>query len=184
MSVGTSGGGPGMLPPPVPGQVAPSSAAVPDWLQPILAQYGGGGYQYTPEDLQAIANYEMQQQMQLQFGQQQYQDAYLQQKGRELDLNSAQLDQMQKEFAFQSGPYWDWFKNDAFQFEKDKLGMEKQLSQDQLVNSANSTISSRYAMEANKSQAQAAQWQAMQAMGLVGTQAVAADNSSRPFAGF
>jgi hypothetical protein len=154
----------------------------PDWLVPILSQYGSTGYQYTPEDLQAIANWAQQMQMQTSVGQLQYQQDYLAEKSKELDLSAQQQDQMAKEFAFQSGPYWDWFKNDAFQFEKDKLGMERQLSADQLtmsgnqvamsandlVRSANQTLATQWQTDAAKAQAQATQWQAMQAMGLGG----------------
>lgn len=166
----TPGGGSGAgLPPADPNAAPPpNNAPVPDWLKPILASYGSGGYQYTPEDLQAIATWANDMQMQTQMGQLQYSQDYLAEKSKELDLTSQQQDQMAKEFAWQSGPYWDWYKNDAFQYEKDKLGMEKQLSADQLTQSANQTLASQWQSEAAKATAQANQWQAMQAMGIGG----------------
>ena len=182
---GTGGGGDGTT------AASTPDPTKPPFLQSIYDQgYGTGtGYTYTPEDLQAIANWYQDMQMRLQFGQAKYEGDFLKLKGRELKLNVAQQKQMEDEFQWRTGEYWNWFKDEAFQYEKDKLGMEKQLSADQLamsgnqlkmsrnqvamshddlVRSANSTLASQYNLDATKAQSKAAIYQALKDLGVAG----------------
>lgn len=137
---------------------------MPDGLWNLISQYY---YEMTPEDINATNTATVNATLQQALEEQQYQRDYLALKQQELAFNQQQMAQMQKEFEFQSGPYWDFFSGDYFEFQKQIEANRVTMSNDDVARSKNATLSTMYQTEAAKAQAEAAKLGAMAQMGLV-----------------
>ncbi len=156
--------------------------ALMDFLEPFL-----GTAPMTPEQIEAFGTAMTMGEMDLAAQEMMYQWAFLDLKADELGFSQSQLAQAKEEFEFQSGEYWDWFKGDYFEFQKEmeanqvamsnnqkamsdnQLLMSKDqllMSKDDVMRSANSTLASQSQAEAAGYQAEAARYQAMVQMGL------------------
>lgn len=87
-------------------------------LEQIIELGGEWAEKLTPETIAAISQYILVSGIGQQIGQMQYQDDFLALKAQELQLSEQQLQRMQEEFEFQSGPYWDFMKGDWFEFQQ------------------------------------------------------------------
>ena len=108
---------------------------LPDWLQNIYD--GGGNFELTDEDILAIGQYLLYAGVQDQVANQQYKEDFLNLKNKELGLNDLQLQQAQKEFEFQSGPYWDWYSGEYMDFQKQQAANQMAMSDNQVKMSDN-----------------------------------------------
>lgn len=152
---------------------------LPDWLQKIYDE--GANFELTDEDILAIGNYLLYAGVQDQIANQQYKEDFLKLKNRELGLNDLQLQQAQKEFEFQSGPYWDWYKGEYFDFQKQQAANEMAMSNNQksisdnqvrisgddVLKSANYLQQSRYNTEQALMGLQMAKYNAWSQLGMI-----------------
>lgn len=158
---------------------------MPDAIWQMISPYY---YQMTPDDILATGQAQVNMSIEQQLQEQQYQKDYLSLKQQELGLSADQTAQAQREFGFQSGPYWDFFSGDYFEFQKqveaNKVTMsnnQAKMSGDQVAISGNQVLQSeqdidksknyalaqQYQTDAAKAQSEAAILQAYASMGLV-----------------
>lgn len=127
----------------------------PDWLDDILGSYD---YPLTPADLDALANATMTRQIDLEDRQYGLDSRALDLASRDQDLKAMdqhlailqndyltkqlglqgdQLARAQKEFEFQSGPWWDWYVNEKFPGDMEIARNQVQMSKLNLKNAQN-----------------------------------------------
>src|SRR3990167_5821559 len=145
-----------------------------EWLNQILSM--GQQYQLTDEDIANLSQmmlyqnaYQGQQQFDLSnrefdLGNREidYKNDYLNFQTQELGLRGMELEQAMKELEFQSGPYFEFYKENEIA----KLQASTQQSQDDVARSANYLQQQRYGTEAAGYNRDIARYQAMQALGL------------------
>lgn len=135
----------------------------PDILQTILANAGSGNYQLTPDQLSTINNYFLQAGIGLQAGQLDYQNRYLDYLNKQEGLGEGQLAQAQQQLQFQTGPYWQWYKDVYFPAQQKMSDNQLGISNDQLGISANQLASSAQDVHKSVNYALAQQYQTQQA---------------------
>lgn len=152
-----------------------------DWIQGIIAL--GGNYTLTEDDMAKLANYWSMQsayQQDRQFDLQgraydvqedelAYRMDYNQFLRDELGYKGDQLEFAKKQFEFQSGPEFEFYKQErAMQHDAEMKGYESQMQQsaDDVLRSSNYLQQQRYATEAAGMQRDMARFQSAQAMGL------------------
>lgn len=152
-----------------------------DWIQGIIAL--GGNYTLTEDDMAKLANYWSMQsayQQDRQFDLQgraydvqedelAYRMDYNQFLRDELGYKGDQLEFAKKQFEFQSGPEFEFYKQErTMQHDAEMKGYESQMQQsaDDVLRSSNYLQQQRYATEAAEMQRDMARFQSAQAMGL------------------
>src|SRR3990167_2862263 len=138
-----------------------------EWIQSLLSM--GQQYKLTDEDIANLSQmmlyqqaYQGQQQFDLGNREIDYKNDYLNFQTQELGLRGMELEQAMKELEFQSGPYFEFYKEN----ELAKLQASTQQSQDDVARSANYLQQQRYGTEAAGYNRDIARYQAMQALGL------------------
>ena len=138
-----------------------------EWIQSLLSM--GDQYQLTEEDIATLGQmmlyqqaYQGQRQFDLGNREVDYKNDYLNFQTQELGLRGMELEQAMKELEFQSGPYFDFYKENEIA----KLQASTQQSTDDVARSANYLQQQRYGTEAAGYNRDIARFQAMQALGL------------------
>lgn len=180
------GPAPSSLPPgfTAPGQMAGNAGAqqgwqpqagMPDWL--VDAWENGGGYTLTDDDLMMLANWLMTQQMGQEVANVDYQNRYLDFLNRQVGLSEQELDLAQQQVSFQQGDYWEWYVNDFFPAEQEKMALQLQTAQVQAQSqqeiagyeqqrAKDYALSSAYQTEQARLGTEAARYQYLQSMNI------------------
>lgn len=131
-----------------PAAIQPAPVARPSWLDDIYAQQGGGaGYSLTPDDIAAVGQWVLEQQMQQQMGQLDVANRQLDLQQDTIGLNEQQLDQQYREFEFMKEQYFPWYTGDYFDFQKQQAQNDLTMSNNQVAMSDNDVLRSRNSVE-------------------------------------
>jgi hypothetical protein len=118
-----------------------------DFFGQITSAFGDSGFEFTPEMLESFGVILPAMGMYSEFSKADYQQDALDFMREELGLKGQEIELAREQFAFESGPAWDWYKNEFFPMSMENQRLEwdtqRQLMEGQVTQSGEETKQAR-----------------------------------------